>query len=79
MPRSLTLSDLLKRLMSHGVIEKRNRGKGSEIILLKPTEPGSTQGPQHTVKDHGPGPRMGKGLVSSILRRFEIDPDDFWG
>ncbi len=39
--RPLTVRELLKRLKPYGIkVLKRKRGKGSELILLKPDSPG---------------------------------------
>ena len=81
--RPLKLRELLKRLKpfsivvmpSHGTAK---RGKGSEIILLKPDHPGSRKGPQYPVKNHGMGTEISKPVIAAILRRFGIDEDDFW-
>ncbi len=54
--RPFKLRELLKKLKPYGIRTlARKRGKGSEIILLKPNAPGSKQGPQYPIKNHGPG------------------------
>ena len=79
MPKSaLKLRELLTRFRPYGVITIVNRGKGSEIILLKPSEPGSKKGPQVPIKNHGPGTEIPIPVILSVLRRFNINPDDFW-
>ena len=57
---ALKLRELQARLKTYGVIVLEGsgsgkRGKGSEIILLKPNSPESRQGPQYPVKNHRPG------------------------
>jgi hypothetical protein len=49
----LKLRELLKRLRLFGVEVMEDRGKGSEIILVKPESKGSKQGPQYPIKNHG--------------------------
>lgn len=80
MPKKpLALKDLLKKLKAYGVVSlTRKRGKGSEIILLKPASPGSKKGPQYPVKNHGKSTEISKPVIRAILRRFEINEDDFW-
>lgn len=75
----LKVRELKKKLKAYGVIEMPSRrGKGSERILLLPSEPGSTKGPQYPIKDHGPGTEISWQVIDSILDRFNISPDDFW-
>jgi len=57
-------------------LQLKNRGKGSETILLKPETPGSKRGPQYPVRDHGPGTEISIPVINAILRRFDIS--DFW-
>lgn len=80
MPKSLTLRELLRRLSDFGVIKHPNpaRGKGSEIVVYKPTEPGSLKGPIFTLTSHGKGTPLGTGIVLACLRRFGIDKDEFF-
>jgi len=80
MPKcSLKLRELLKKLKSYGIATlSRKRGKGSEIILIRPNAPGSKQGPQFPVKDHGPGTEISIPVITAILRRFSIDDKEFW-
>lgn len=80
MPKGpLKLRELLKKLKSHGVVELHKRGKGSEFILLLPNSPGSKQGPQYPIKDHGPSTDIYAPVIDAILRRFNISKKDFWG
>jgi hypothetical protein len=80
MPKKpLTLRELTKKLKPYGIVTmKRTRGKGSERILLKPNAPGSTKGPQYPIKDHGQSTEIHIPVILAILRRFDIDPDEFW-
>ena len=75
MPKgSLKLRELLKKLKSYGIITlPKGRGKGSEIILLKPDSPGSKKGPQFPIKNHGPGTEIDIRVIQAISRRFGID------
>ncbi|MGB5158037.1 hypothetical protein [Desulfobacterium sp. N47] len=70
-------SGLLKTDKKHNIMQGK-RGKGSEVILLKPNKPGSKQGPQIPIKNHGPSTEIHYPVIISILRRFGIDPKDFW-
>lgn len=54
------------------------RSKGSEIILLRPNEPGSNQGPQYPIKNHGKNTEISVPVINAILRRFNIDNTNFW-
>lgn len=75
----LPLKKLLKILRRYGIETlDRKRGKGSELILLKPNAPGSTKGPQYPIKNHGKGTEISVPVINAILRRFGIDKDDFW-
>ena len=75
----LSLRELLKRLRPFDIKTlTRKRGRGSEIILLKPVEKGSKKGPQYPVKNHGQGTVITVPVINAILRRFEIDKNDFW-
>ena len=80
---SLKLRVFLKKLRPYGVIPMpakgtSKRGKGSEIILIKPNEPGSKQGPQYPIKNHGPGTEINLPVINAALRRFAIDEEEFW-
>lgn len=80
--KPLKLRELLNRLKKYGIINlPGNRGKGSEIILLKPNsnDPDSPQykkGPQYPVKNHGMGNEISAPVINAICRRFGIT--DFW-
>jgi hypothetical protein len=77
---ALKLKELLERLKPYGVLPLSNqRGKGSEIILMKPMEPGSRKGPQYPIKNHGMGTEISVPVINAALRRFGIDPKEFWG
>jgi len=77
--RPLKAKDLIKLLKKYGVVQMpRKRGKGSERILLKPDSPGSPKGPQIPIKYHGSSTEIYIPVILSILRRFDIDPSDFW-
>jgi hypothetical protein len=75
----LKLRELLAKLKHYGVVAlEHKRGKGSEIILLLPNHPGSKQGPQYPIKNHGPSTEISIAVINAILRRFMIDPKGFW-
>ena len=76
--KSLSLSDLLKRLRPFGIVTLKRRGKGSERVLLLPNKDGSLKGKHHTIKDHGPQTPIYGPVIQSILKRFSIDPYEFW-
>jgi hypothetical protein len=80
MPKGpLKLRELLKRLKPYGVKSfPSKRGKGSEIILVKPDAPGSRKGPQFPIKDHGLGTEIVIPVIDAILRRFGINKKNFW-
>jgi len=77
--RPLKLRELLAQLKPYGVTSLTKRGKGSERILLRETAPGSKKGSQYPVKDHGLGTEIYIPIINAILRRFEINEDEFWG
>lgn len=75
----LPLKKFIQKLKLFGVIPMtRNRGKGSEIILLKPDQERSNKGPQYPIKNHGGGTEIYKPVIKAALRRFGIDEKDFW-
>lgn len=79
-PRPLKLREFLKRLRGLGVEQLPNsRGKGSEIILIRPLHPGSRKGPQYPIKNHGAGTEIHRPVIAAALRVLGIDPDEFWG
>ncbi len=76
---SLKLRELLERLKAYGImVHESTRGKGSETILFRPSEPGSRKGPQFTIKNHGMGTDITIPVINAALRRFEINPKEFW-
>jgi hypothetical protein len=76
--RPFPLRELLKRLKPYGIEVLTKRGKGSEIILLKPNKPESRQGPQYPIKNHGPSTEISIPVIKALLRRFDIPEGDFW-
>ena len=75
----LKLRELLKRLKRYGIEPmSQKRGKGSEIILLKPNSPGSKKGPQYPIKNHGSNTEISIPVINAVLRRFDIDKEAFW-
>lgn len=78
-PHPLKHRDLLKKLKKFGIIEIPSRGKGSERMLILESGMGSKyQGPQIPIKCHGEGTEHSKRVIDSVLRRFNINPEDFW-
>jgi hypothetical protein len=76
---TLKLREFLDRLKSFGVIAfDSRRGKGSEIILVRPVESGSKKGPQFPIKNHGKGTEIYGPVIDAALRRFGIDKKEFW-
>lgn len=73
-PHPLPYRELLQRLAQFGITEAPKGGKGSERILTG----ASGKGPQHTIKHHGDKTEIYVPVIRSILRRFNIPPDDFW-
>jgi hypothetical protein len=76
--RPLKFRELIDKLQPFGIVVMAKRGKGSEVILLKPDSPGSKQGPQIPIKHHGNSTEIYIPVVNAVLRRFGIDPDMFW-
>jgi len=76
--RPLKFRELIDKLKPSGIVVMAKRGKGSEVILLKPDSPGSKQGPQFPIKHHGDNTEIYIPVVNAVLRRFAIDPDKFW-
>ena len=77
-PAELRYNQFLNRLKNFGVIEVKDRGKGSEKYLVRPIMPGTTKGPSYTIRCHGRGDRIKAGAIRACLRRLNIDPKDFW-
>lgn len=76
---ALTVRKLLQRLSSYGVIIRTGAGKGSETVLVRPTNPTvPTKGPQYTIKHHRDSDEISGHIISAILRRFSINPNEFW-
>jgi hypothetical protein len=78
--RPYKLRELKKKLKSFGIVPmmRTNRGKGSEVILIKPNNPNSNKGPQYPIKNHGGGTEISIPVIKAVLRRFKIPEDDFW-
>lgn len=53
----------------------QNRGKGSERIIYHPDVNGRPE--SFPVKCHGEGTELRKGVISAILRRFNLPRDLF--
>jgi len=68
--RPLKLREFLQRLKAFGVVALTDRGKGSEIILLKPIKPGSKQGPQYPIKNHGEGTEIKLPVIKAGMRGY---------
>jgi len=80
--RPLKFRELLDKLQPFGIVVMAKRGKGSEVILLKPDPPGSKQGPRKFPSNvTKPEPRYTSRLsmpcsdvLASIRTRSGIDP-----
>jgi hypothetical protein len=79
-PKPLKLRELLDRLSDLGVEQfpMHVRGKGSEIILVKPKAPGERRGPQYPIKNRGMGTEIHLGTLNACLRKLGIEPETFW-
>ncbi|MBI4691544.1 MAG: type II toxin-antitoxin system HicA family toxin [Nitrospirae bacterium] len=79
-PNALKHRELLARLKEFGIIEVKDRGKGSErVLILKASLTGSKYtGPQIPIKCHGEGTEHSVRVIDAVLRRFSIDPNKFW-
>ena len=75
----LRYRDLLSRLQPFGVVEIDDRGKGSEVILLRPLSPGSFQGPRYPIRHHSDNDEIPLGTIAACLRRLNITAKEFWG
>jgi hypothetical protein len=78
MAHSLKFRELRKRLRGYGIFPLKKRGKGSEVVFLKPIEPGSKQGPIFTVKHHSDDDDISATVIKAILRRFDLDESEFF-
>jgi len=76
--RPLKFRELIEKLKPYDIVVMAKRGKGSELILLKPDSPGSKQGLQFPIKHHGDGTEIYIPVINAVLRRFNINPDNFW-
>ena len=72
----LRLKIFIKKLSLYGIKVMEKRGKGSELILIKPESPNSKKGLQYPIKNHGMGTEISLPVISAALRRFKIT--DFW-
>ena len=79
-PRALKHRELLSKLKEFGVSEARDRGKGSErvLILKSGLTAGKYKGPQIPIKCHGDRTEHSVRVIDAVLRRFNIDPARFW-
>ncbi len=79
MPKKpLKRDELLRRPKPFGVIPLTDRGKGSEMVLLLPNAEGAGQGEVFTIRDHGKNAEIYIPVINALLKRFGINPDDFW-
>jgi len=76
--KPLKRDELFKLLKRFGIETLKKRGKGSELILLQPDIPGSKKGETFPIKDHGKETEYAVQVINAVLRRFRIDPNDFW-
>ncbi|MBI5212879.1 MAG: type II toxin-antitoxin system HicA family toxin [Nitrospirae bacterium] len=80
-PHALKHRELISKLKDFGVIEVKDRGKGSErvLILKSGLTGGKYTGPQIPIKCHGESTEHSVRVIDAVLRRFAIDPVKFWG
>lgn len=76
--KPLKRDELLQKLRPFGIEILKKRGKGSELVLRLPGIPGSRKPEIFTIKDHGKKTEYAVQVVNAVLRRFGINPDDFW-
>ncbi len=76
--RPLRFRELFKKLKKYNVQIIKGRGKGSEIVLLRPTEPGSNKGPTYPIKHHSDNDVLRVGTIDACLRRLGIPKEEFW-
>ncbi|MFH1075850.1 MAG: type II toxin-antitoxin system HicA family toxin [Pseudomonadota bacterium] len=76
--KPLKFRELIEKLKPYGIVHMSKRGKGSEVILLKPDIPGAKRGLQYPIKHHGDGTELSIPVINALLRRFEINPESFW-
>lgn len=75
----MRVRELLAALKPYGVVTlPPSRGKGSEIILIKPLGDDPTKGPQIPIKNHGQGTELSIPVIKAVLRRFAIPEEEFW-
>lgn len=68
--------DFLAKLKPFGVIERP--GKGSEMNLLRPNEPGSSKGPRTPIRHHSDNDEIPLGTLKACLRRLGIPDEAIW-
>lgn len=77
--RRLKHRELIKKLKDFSIIEDKNRGKGSErMLIINRGIGGKYSGPQYPIKCHGDDTEYNVKVVDSILRIFSINEDEFW-
>jgi len=77
--KPLKFHEFEKRLKLFGVVVMEGaRGKGSEVILLRPNIPGSKQGPMYPIKHHSRNDEVKIPVIEAALRNLKIDSSDFW-
>jgi hypothetical protein len=76
--KPLKRDQFFKKLSSYGIQVLRKRGKGSEVILQQPDPSDPRKGPVFSIKDHGKQTEYAVPVINAVLRRFQIDPDEFW-
>lgn len=76
--KALQFRELLERLKPYNIKVMTKRGKGSERILIQPSPDDPRKGPQFPIKHHGQSTAISIPVVNAVLRRFNIDQEDFW-
>ena len=75
MPKPLRYRELLARLKDFSVIEKR-WGGGSRRMLFKENVEGLNV--SYPIHPHSENDELGLPIIKATLRRFKIDPNEFW-
>lgn len=75
MAKPYKFRELVKKLRKHDPRFEVyvHRGKGSERIIYHPNVNGRPE--SHPVKCHGENTELRKGVISSIIRRFDLPRD----
>lgn len=77
MPKAYKVRELKKLLLEHDSSFEflSERGKGSELMIYNPNIAGRPE--SHPIKCHGKNQELGRGVLSSIIRRFKLPKSMF--